>query len=262
MVCSFTVLKKRSYIFVALCILTCSSLTYAQAQIEGIIYDAQTNQRVSKTYIYNTANDDGTYNNLKGEFRLTAKPGDVLIAAAEGYYPDTLVVPQAKTVYFRLERSSIWLKEVSIMGRRNPAQDLEQKKQDYRTAYRKGTPGSLLSIGPTGAGLSIDALYALISREGRNARFLQEIIERDYRNAVIDYRYTRTLVKNVTGIDDRYLEDFMVQYRPSYYFILSASEYSLAYYIKQSFQQYRRNPAAYRLPRLPQDTTFKKDPDG
>ncbi len=237
------------------------STAYVQAQIEGIVYDAQTGQRVSKTYVYNTANDEGAYNNLKGEFRLTAKPGDVLIAAAEGYYPDTLVVPPAKTVYFRLERSSIWLKEVSVMGPRNPARDLEQKKRDYRTAYRKGTPGSLLSTGPTGAGLSIDALYALISREGRNARFLQEIIERDYRNAVIDYRYTKTLVKSVTGIDDKYLEDFMFQYRPSYYFVLSVSDYNLAYYIKQSFQRYRRDPAAHRVPRLPRDTTFKKNPE-
>src|SRR5690606_39343391 len=90
------------------------------------------------------------------------------------------------------------------------------------TAYARGSPGSILSVAPTGAGVSIDALYKLISREGRNARRLQEIIEEDYRESVIDYRFTPELVSRATGLTGEALRDFMRQYRPSYLFVLSA----------------------------------------
>ncbi|SEM07412.1 hypothetical protein SAMN05216436_101330 [bacterium A37T11] len=226
-------------------------------EIEGFVYDAQTGQRVAKVYIYNTANDEGIYNNLKGEFSIKAKQGDILIAATDGYFPDTLVVSNQKNLFFKLQRSSIWLKEVTIIGRHSPQEELDKKKEDYRSAYRKGHPGSIFSVGPTGAGLSIDAIYSLISKEGKNARFLEKIIERDYENTVIDYRYTPTLVSTVTGLKDKQREDFMVQYRPSYYFILRATDYELVSYIASSFQQYQTNPKANRLPKLPTDSTFK-----
>src|SRR5690606_41737070 len=111
------------------------------------------------------------------------------------------------------------LREVSIVARKSPDDILRQKQEDYNTAYSKGDPGSLLSVGNTGAGLSIDALYSILSRQGKNARYLQEIIERDYQDDIIDYRFTPELVSANTGLKGLDLEDFMLQYRPSYYFI-------------------------------------------
>jgi len=230
----------------------------AQKEINGIIYDKDTKQRVAKVYVYNTNNDKGTFNNLKGEFHLNVSPGDVLIAATEGYFPDTLSVKDESTLLFFLKRSSIMLKEVSIVARKSPEETLQRNKEDYNTAYRKGDPGSLLSVGNSGAGLSIDALYSILSRQGKNARYLQEIIERDYQIDIIDYRFTPELVSASTGLKGDSLDDFMIQYRPSYYFILASNDYSLALYIRSSYQEYKRSPNARRLPPLNDDTQSPK----
>src|SRR5690606_14956265 len=149
-----------------------------------------------------------------------------------------------------MTRSTIWLDEVSVIAQRSPEERLEQNRREYSTAYTRGDAGSIFSTGPTGAGLSIDAVYKLISREGKNSRRLQEIIERDYRESVIDYRFTPDLVSSVTGLEGETLIDFMRQYRPSYYFVLSANDYNLAFYIRSSLARYRQNPAARRLPPL------------
>jgi hypothetical protein len=134
------------------------------------------------------------------------------------------------------------------MAKKNPQQDFEQKKIDYETAYKKGNPGPLLSTGNHGgAGLSINALYSLISREGKNARYLQSIIERDYRDAIVDYRFTPQIVESITGLEGDKLGDFMRQYRPGYYFILNSNDYELGVYIKKSFEQYKINPDARRV---------------
>ena len=222
----------------------------AQTAIEGIVFDTHTRQRISQAFIYNTANDQGGYNNTRGEFTIEASPGDILIAAAKGYHPDTLVVADKKVVLFNMTRSTIWLDEVSVVARRSPEERLQANKREYSTAYSKGDAGSIFSTAPTGAGLSIGALYSLISREGKNSRKLQEIIERDYRESVIDYRFTPDLVSSVTGLKDDDLRDFMQQYRPSYYFVLSANDYNLVFYIRSSLARYRQNPAAHRLPPL------------
>lgn len=224
--------------------------TYAQESAQGIVIDQQTKQRVSRVFVYNPENDAGEYNNTKGEFTIAAKPGDILIAAAEGYFADTLTVAENRTHIFQLKRSAIRIQEVPIVVRRSPEELLQERQKEYSTAYSKGSGGPLLSVGPTGAGLNIDALYKLISREGKNARRLQEIIERDYRESVIDYRFTPELVSRTTGLSGEKLKDFMLQYRPNYFFVLGSNDYNLIFYIRTSFAQYQRNPAARRLPSL------------
>lgn len=238
------------FLFVGLFCLLWPNFSAAQKVIQGIVFDRQTKQRIAKVYIYNTGNDAGGFVNLRGEFDIHASPGDILVAAVQGYYPDTLVVADKDVVLFNMERSSIWIDEVSVIARRSPEEQLLENKRAYSTAYSKGTTGSIFSVGPTGSGLSIDALYTLISREGKNARRLQEIIERDYRESVIDYRFTPELVRHITGLSGEKLTDFMREYRPSYYFVLSANDYNLAFYIRSSYGRYKQNPNVPKLPSL------------
>lgn len=234
---------------------SCLKLSGQERTVEGIVFDRDSKQRISRVYIYNLRKHTGFYNNIKGEFSTKVATGDTLIAAAEGYRVDTLTVRSQAALLFYLKQTSIHLREVTVTDTaRHPRERLKQLKREYKDIYRKGDPQDLLTIGggngAGGAGLGIDALYSLLSKEGKNARYLQEIIERDYREMMINYRYTKSLVKNVTGLPDEKLEDFMQQYRPSYYFILEASDYSLISFIRDCYKQYLKDPSAYRLPPL------------
>ncbi len=98
-----------------------------------------------------------------------------------------------------------------------------------------------------GAGLSIDGLWNSFSREGRNAAHLRAIIDQDYKQDVIDFRFNRKLVSNVTGLKEKQLTDFMQKYRPGYYFVTKANEYQFVTSIKANLKRYLRNPRAYAL---------------
>ncbi|WP_316816726.1 hypothetical protein [Pedobacter nyackensis] len=223
-----------------------------QPAVRGFVVDKDSKLRLAKVYVYNSANDEGIYNTPKGEFTIKAKPGDTLFAVLQGYAVDTVVLNNQKSIYFQLKSLGIALREVSILGDKfTPMERHEKTLKEYKYALDKGKAKDLLNLGLGGAGLGIDAIYNLLSRQGKNARHLQKILERDYREAIVDYRFTPDYVKRVLQIGDYEAEDFMQQYRPSYDFVLSASDYAFVVYLRNNYANYKRNPKAFKLPPLP-----------
>lgn len=223
-----------------------------QGTVQGFVVDKDSKLRLAKVYIYNSANDDGIYNTTKGEFRIKAAIGDTLFAVLQGYAVDTVVLKGNSSIYFQLKSLGINLREVSILGQKlTPKDQFNKTFKEYKYALDKGKAKDLLNLGLGGAGLGIDAIYNLLSREGKNARHLQKILERDYREAIIDYRFRPDYVKQVLRMGDFELEDFMHQYRPSYDFVLAASDYAFVVFLRNSYASYKRNPAAFRLQPLP-----------
>lgn len=224
---------------------------FAQHTVQGFVVDKDTKLRIAKVFIYNPANDDGIFNNNKGEFTIKAKAGDTLFAALSGYAMDTVVYKGQNAVFFQLKSLSIQLKEVPIYGKPlTPAEQYSKNLKDLKYSLDKGSTKDLLNMSARGVGLGIDAIYNLLSREGKNARHLQAILEHDYREAIIDFRFRPEYVKAITAANDTELRDFMLQYRPTYQFTLTATDYSFVQFIKNSFASYKRNPAMFRLPKL------------
>lgn len=247
-------MKKTLYLLFFL-FLFAGKLFAQEKTVQGIVFDRDSKQRLTRVYIYNTTTGKGFYNNSKGEFSTTARSGDLMVAALQGYNVDTIRVGEQNTVLFYLKNNSILLREVKITDSlKSPKGQLAETKKEYKDAYTKGTVKDVFtqggSSGNGGAGLSINALYNLLSREGRNARQLQRIIERDYHEAMIDYRYNYNLVNSVTGLQGEKLQDFIQQYRPSYNFVIEANDYELIKFIRQSYETYQKNPSAFRLPPL------------
>ena len=248
-------MKKLIYLLLALFTFCTSKILAQEKPVQGIVFDRDSKQRLSRVYIYNTNSSKGFYNNSKGEFSTFASPGDLLIAALQGFNVDTIRVSSQNTILFYLKSKSIRLKEVSISDTlKSPKSKLKETQIEYKDAYSKGdikdafTPGA--GNGTVGAGLSINVLYNLLSREGRNARQLQRIIERDYNEAMINYRYSANMVSSVTGLKGETLMDFIQQYRPSYNFVIEANDYDLIEFTKFSYRKYLQNPSAFRLPPL------------
>lgn len=242
---------KFSGFLLLLSLLGCAG--YAQQKtVQGFVMDKSNKQRLAKVYIYNPKNDIGLYNNAKGEFSVQVSKGDTLFAALPGYAIDTVVYKGQNSIYFQLPPLFIRLKEVKIIGSLpSPKQQYDKNLKEYKYALDRGSSRDLLNLGPTGAGLGIDAIYNLLSRKGANARHLQKILEKDYREQLIDFRFRPDYVERLLNIHGFELSDFMQQYRPTYEFVLSATDYAFVVFIRNSYANYKRNPKALRLPPLP-----------
>ncbi|KQN34354.1 hypothetical protein ASE92_12160 [Pedobacter sp. Leaf41] len=247
-------------LFATLAFLFCFTIVlHAQTKpVQGIVIDKETKQRLAKVYIYNVRSKEGLYNNTKGEFSTYANPGDTLVAALSGYGVDTIIFKGQTAAYFQLKSLGIRLRDVVIAQKRlTPQQQYEKSIKEFRYQTMKGSSKDLLNLGTGGVGLGIDAIYNLLSRQGRNARHLQKILEKDYREDLIDYRFKASLVQQVLGIKDTELEEFMQQYRPTYQFVLDADDYAFNIFIRNAYRSYRMNPKALQLPPLPKLTIEK-----
>lgn len=227
-------------------------LSAQTGSVQGFVIDKDSKLRLAKVYIYNSKQDEGIYNTSKGEFRINAVPGDTLFAVLQGYAVDTVVLKGTQAIYFQLKSLGINLQEVSITGKKlTPQEQYQQRLKEYKYKLDRGSSKDILSVGSGGAGLGIDAIYNLLSREGKNARHLQKILERDYKESIIDYRFRPDYVKSILQLNDAETIDFMEQYRPTYDFVLTATDYAFVVFLRNSYASYKRNPAAFRLQPLP-----------
>ncbi len=221
------------------------------SEIQGIVFDKATGQRVGSVFIKNIESKANTYNNVRGEFGIAVAAGDTLISSKDGFDADTLVYNDQKVLLVYLQRSSIYIAQVDVFARKSPEQVLAQRREEYNKAYKLADPGSVFSVGPTGAGISIGSIFNMLSKEGKNARRFTKLMQREYEDNVIDSKFTRELVSSTTGLTGDELRNFMSNFRPSYAFVTMATSYELSSYIRSKYEIFKLNPNLRYLPKLP-----------
>ncbi|MBS7565593.1 hypothetical protein KHS38_14365 [Mucilaginibacter sp. Bleaf8] len=223
--------------------------------VEGIVFSKATKERIAKVNVRNLRNGQSVYNTLKADFKINAQPGDLLVFSKLGYYSDTIKVQNGNDLAVYLRQSSIMLKDVNIRDTlMNPQRKLALTRKEYSKAYGSDSYRDILSLGPGGAGISIDALWNMLSRRGRNAEHLQQIIARDHQQDIIDYRFNKTFVQQITGLQDPQLTNFMARYRPSYYLVTTANDYDFINTIKANLKRFQRYPDLVTMPPLKAQT--------
>ena len=219
-----------------------NNLFAQEKPIGGIVFDKDTKFRVTRVNILNSRTQKSVFNNSKGEFYIDVKEGDLLISSVYGYKSDTTKIINQNSLAINLKRLSIRLAEVVIKDSVLSAKaKYEEIKKEFNKAYRVGNNQDILTVGPGGAGLGIDAIWSAFSKEGKNARKLIEQMEKDYQNAIIDQVFNKALVTRSTSLKGENLLLFMLNYRPSYNFVTKANEYDLVNYIKIAYARFKMN---------------------
>ena len=212
-----------------------------QKTVDGVVFDKDSKDRIAKVNVQNITSGKSIYNTFKGEFKIEAQPGDVLVFTKFDHHPDTLKIQNSEALAVYMKRNAIQLKEVIVRDTLlNPQKRLAATKNDYTRIFGTLNNQDLLSFGPGGAGLSIDAIWDALSRSGRNAAHLRETIEKDYQQSVIDYRFNRTYVGAITNLQGEQLTNFMIRYRPGYYMVKTSSDYEFIASIKTNLKRFLR----------------------
>jgi len=133
------------------------------------------------------------------------------------------------------------LREVKVMPR-NYKLDSIRNRIEYEKIFNFHRPNisSLTTIGPTGAGISIDELIRVFQfRKNKNMEKFQDRLLQQEQDKFVDHRFSKALVRRLTQLDGEALDSFMLEYRPSFEFTAATSDYDFQTYIKDAFDKYK-----------------------
>ncbi|MDA9555204.1 hypothetical protein N9R54_03100 [Pelobium sp.] len=222
-------------------------LLSAQSKLTGTAYDADTRSKLKLVFVNNLTQREVDHTGQKGDFSVTAEIGDLIIFSCPGYQSDTLIVENLSSVKVIMRPSLIILDEVVVKAK------AINKPEDIRATY-----SSAYSVATTNV-LSADGKLSLVnafSKESQQKRAFQKFISTELNERLIDQKFNRELVSELTKIKGQLLEDFMSYYRPTYTQVSTMNDVDLRTYIVESYNKYIRLPAELRIyPPLPK-TSF------
>jgi hypothetical protein len=216
---------------------------HAQVKISGTVYDMTRTlvlpavSVLSTSGVGTTTDSVGTYSITVGEkdsiwFSYLNKPTPKFPVSA-------IVNPNAFDISLHVPVTE--LREVRVAPH-NYKQDSAQNRLDYAKVFNYKKPGFELSSpeGGFGVGVDLDQLINMFNfqKNRRMAHFRQRLIQEEQDKA-IDHRFSRALVKKLTGLTDKPLDDFMKRYRPSYIFAMTSTDYEFGEYIQLAFDDFR-----------------------
>ena len=135
------------------------------------------------------------------------------------------------------------MREVRIKTR-NYKEDSIQNRRDYAKVFnfRRPSLGTMTSVTSSGVGFDVQEIIRLFQfRKNRSMEHFKERLEQEERDKFIDHRFSKALVKKITGIEkEEELTDFMKKYRPTFEFTAGTSDYDFQFFIKIAYQEYKK----------------------
>ncbi|MGI4728532.1 MAG: hypothetical protein ACRYGB_08160 [Janthinobacterium lividum] len=213
--------------------------------LKGVIFQKQSDFRVSNAFILNLKNKLTVNTDYTGAFTIKVTLGDTLKITKKDYSDNYYVVENQKDAIIQLSQV-IQLNEVRIVGQ-SKKQELDEAMRQYRGqgSFYNGKPPALAAIASP-----ITGLYELFGKTPGQARRFQAFSKTETEQINIDKRFNAAIVKQNTDLTDAQIEVFMNTFRPSYDQLIRWNEYDLINYIKASAKQLKDGKAPPPLKKL------------
>jgi hypothetical protein len=224
-----------------------SFCSYAQYKVKGTVYDSSRLYRIEAVTVLST-NGKGTVTDSLGRYQLDVGEKDSIWFSFLGKptpkYP-ILKIADITRFDIALRLKMDVMQEVKIRSRIYK-EDSIQNRKDYAKAFdfRRPSFESMTSVNAMGAGIDIQELIRLFQfRKNKSMEKFRERLLEQEREKFVDHKFSKALVKRLTGLDGDQLTLFMKEYRPVFEFALYSSEYDFQLYIKKAGEEFKKTKA-------------------
>lgn len=160
-------------------------------QVNGTVLEAKTNQPLPNITVINKRLWRGTITNQAGQFRISVQAGDTLYFRSVGYktrlYPISANTANETSIRITLEEGNVLLQEIQVTigpdyEKVNRYLRNQKKKPEPRAVVKPAPPQPMFeekvfTPPPATVANPISFIYDQLSKEGRDRRKLQEILD-------------------------------------------------------------------------------------
>ena len=228
---SFARFLQNALLFIALVLLQ-EIVAGQQVQIGGTVYDRSGRYGLPAVSVISTSGA-GTATDSLGRYSIKVSLSDSIsfsyLGKATQKFPVKHIQPD-QPFDMSLQIAAESLPPVTV--RQNSYRtDSLANREEYRKVFDGNALYSLAPSSGVGLGLSLDLIFNA-KKIKRFERF-KERLEREEREKYIDHRFSKGLVKRITGLEEPALDTFMRNYRPTYEVLqLFENQYEYYEYIK------------------------------
>lgn len=223
--------------------LLCVCFVFAQIEVKGTVYD-KTQRNALEGVSVLSSSGAGTSTDSLGHYSLK-------LAASDSIYFSYQGKPTAKFAVKTIERS--WEFNMSlqvttnmlptvIVRSQNYHMDSLENRKEYAKAFGFHKPNPLKSVNFSNGTVGMDPnviINMFAFKENHHMKAFKERLEDDEEQKYINHRFTKTIVKKLTGLESPELDSFMVSFRPSYLFLQSQNDLEFYEYIQKSGKAYK-----------------------
>lgn len=202
----------------------------AQVEVKGTVYDKSRLFAMQGVSVMGTSGQ-GTMTDSTGHYKIRLASSDSIYFSYLGKqtarFPIKGIMPgYPLDISLAVNVDSLPL----VVVRPKPYRyDSLDNREEYRKVFDYSP--DYFSSGSGGVGLNLDML--LSGRKNRRMLALQQRLIEQEQDKYVDYRFNKTLVRKITGLQRPALDTFMRVYRPTYEFILNCeNDYEFYKYIK------------------------------
>lgn len=214
--------------------------------IKGFVMSIDSSRVVPLANIFNKSTNQRFISSRAGLFKAQFAPRDSIQITAIGYESllfiaqDIIGENPDDTIQVYMRPTAYQLRDVNIV--------YSNRKQDsiarLAAEFLKNDPlmnnyDRVLNRNQGGIMSPLTALYMEYSKAGQDMKKFDEFVRHAEMLKQVDRRYNKKSIKRATGLDDEYLDAYIMYCRMDRNFVLSASDYELILAMRQCADRFR-----------------------
>ncbi|MBL0055417.1 MAG: hypothetical protein IPP31_04355 [Chitinophagaceae bacterium] len=218
----------------------------AQLTLSGVVYDSSRINLVEGVRVVSTGGLF-TVTDSMGRYAITVNEKDSVTflyrnKPTQKFAVSTIPDPSKFNISLHVTVKGKYstLKEVIVYSR-SYRQDSLENRQTYADVFDFQNPTVRTSTSPDGmVGADVNELINMFRfKRNKRLRAFRLRLEGQEQDRYVNYRFNKTTVKRITGLEGEALDTFMLRYRPDYEFVSNADELQLNQYILNASYRYK-----------------------
>jgi hypothetical protein len=218
-----------------------------RTQVLALVYSIDSNNAVPLASIVNRQSGQKRIATRIGFVRLQLLPTDTIEVTAVGYESELLsgafLIPDSisDTVHIYMKPKAYLLQDVTIRYSNRKRDSLAQVAAEIlKSDPLLNNYDRVLNRNEGGIMSPLTAIWNEYSKAGQDMRKFEEFMRHAQLLNQVNTRYNKKSIKRATGLDDEWLDAYILYCNISKTFVLSASDYDLIVAMRECADRFRK----------------------